>query len=328
MFKSISLSLLFSLSLTLSAQRHYTAVSYNCENLFDVHHDTLKHDVDFLPDGERHWTFSRYRQKLNDIGKTIVQCGGEGTDWSLPDLVALMEVENDSVLHDLVYHSMLRGAYYRYTMTCSPDVRGIDVALLYNPFRIQLLHSEQIVIPPMPQQRPTRNILHATLRTALGDTLHTFIVHAPSRSGGAALTEPYRLLVCDRLLSKIDSLRTTSVMPHILIMGDFNDYSYNKSIKNIVSAGFTEISSHAVGKFHPDDVLGTYCYQHHWESLDHIFISPNIVFLRCFIHDAPWLLESDEAGHMHPRRTFLGPHYHGGVSDHLPLVLHFLFQEK
>ena len=312
----------------MSAQRRYTVVSYNCENFFDVHHDTLKHDMDFLPDGERHWTFSRYCQKLNDIGKTIVQCGGEGKNWSLPDLVALMEVENDSVLHDLVHHSMLRGAHYKYTMTSSPDVRGIDVALLYNPFRIHLLHSEQIIIPPIMQQRPTRNILHATLCTASGDTLHTFVVHAPSRSGGAALTESYRLFVCDKLLGKIDSLRTTSVMSHVLIMGDFNDYSYNKSIKKIVSAGFSEISSHAVGKFHPDDVLGTYCYQHRWESLDHIFITPDIISLQCFIHDAPWLLERDEAGHIRPRRTYLGPYYHGGVSDHLPLVLHFQFKEK
>lgn len=40
------MSLLFSLL--------FTIISYNCENLFDCRHDSLKNDVEFLPDAERH----------------------------------------------------------------------------------------------------------------------------------------------------------------------------------------------------------------------------------------------------------------------------------
>lgn len=305
------------------AQRTFTAVSYNCENLFDIRHDSLKQDGEFLPDGERHWTFSRYYKKLNDIGRTILQCGGEGEEWALPDVVGLTEVENDSVMTALTRMSMLRGAHYNYVMTNSADVRGVDVALMYNPFRFKLFHSEEIIIPTKPQQRPTRNILYASMSTAHKDTLHIFVVHAPSRSGGQYLTEDYRLFVVDKLLGKVDSIRAISATPKILLMGDFNDYSYNKSIKRIVDYGLQEASLNAVGKIHPQEVLGTYCFQHQWESLDHIFVSQAITATQCYIYDADWLLETDAAGNMKPRRTFLGPHYHGGVSDHLPLVLHF-----
>ncbi len=315
------------LPLCVSAQRNFTAVSYNCENLFDVRHDSLKNDEEFLPDGERAWTAARYRQKLNDIGRVILQCGGERENWTLPDLVGLVEVENDSVMLSLTRRSMLRGAHYNYVMTSSPDERGIDVALLYNPFRFRLIHSEQIVITPLPRQRPTRNILYSTLLSAYGDTLHAFVVHAPSRSGGQHLTEDYRLFVVDKLLEKIDSIRSAAPMPKILLMGDFNDYSHNKSVKKIIASGMEEASSDAVGKYHPQEVVGTYYFRRQWESLDHVFVSSAVKSLRCFIYDADWLLDTNDAGNHTPRRTYLGTHYHGGVSDHLPLVLHFHFPE-
>ena len=108
----------------------FTLVQLNCENLFDCRHDSLKDDHEFLPEAYRRWTPSRYWKKLNRIGQEIVACGGEGKQWRLPDLVALCEVENDSVLRDLTHRSLLRTARYEYVMTNSPDVRGIDVALL------------------------------------------------------------------------------------------------------------------------------------------------------------------------------------------------------
>ena len=88
-----------------------TLVELNCENLFDTRHDVGKEDRDFVEGGSRHWTTARYWQKLNSIGKEILSCSDE-----LPDMVALCEVENDTVLHDLTRRSLLRNAGYEYRL--------------------------------------------------------------------------------------------------------------------------------------------------------------------------------------------------------------------
>ena len=129
------------LSLILSSL--LTFVELNCENLFDTRHDSLKNDVEFLPEGSYHWTPYRYWHKVNHLGQEIVGLGYEEAsgDVQLPDLVALCEVENDSVLFDLTKRSAIRTAGYEYVMTDSPDERGIDVALMYQPFSFSLIHS-------------------------------------------------------------------------------------------------------------------------------------------------------------------------------------------
>ena len=109
------------LALLLSAL--FTLVELNCENLFDTEHDSLKQDMEFTPRSDHHWTRTRYWRKLNHISKEIIAMGEDSVNgWQLPDLVALCEVENDSVMHDLTRRSLLRGAGYQYVMTNSPDV--------------------------------------------------------------------------------------------------------------------------------------------------------------------------------------------------------------
>ena len=112
------------------AQEQFTLVELNCENLFDVSHDSLKQDQEYLPDATRHWTRKRYWRKLDNIAQEILSCRDDG----IPDLVALCEVENDSALTYLTRRSLLRNAGYEYLVTSSPDLRGIDVALVYSPF--------------------------------------------------------------------------------------------------------------------------------------------------------------------------------------------------
>ena len=109
----LSFSLLLLLAATASAQQErLTVVEYNVENLFDCTHDTLKNDIEFTPDGTRHWSHYRYWQKLNHIGQAILSCGEDSGKWALPDIVALCEVENDTVMYDLTRRSLLRKAHY------------------------------------------------------------------------------------------------------------------------------------------------------------------------------------------------------------------------
>ena len=210
-------------------------------------------------------------------------------------------------------------------MTSSPDRRGIDVALLYNPLSIRVFEHHSISISPPQGSRPTRDILYVKATARADDTLHIFVLHAPSRSGGEIETEPYRLHVVDRLLQTIDSIRTTNNDAAIIISGDFNDYSKNLSLHHLRSSGLDEPSQNAVGlNFSTTGVRGTYKYQGQWDSLDHILLSPTLQkhVTQCFILDNPWLLSEDLTnGGYKPKRTYGGTWYQGGVSDHLPLVL-------
>lgn len=309
------------LSLLLSV--FLTFVEYNCENLFDCQHDSLKEDMQFTPEGMYRWTPGRYWKKLNHISQAILSCAGDSASATIPDMIALTEVENDSVMRDLTKRSLMRNARYEYVMTSSPDVRGIDVALVYSPYSFRLLYSHSIRVSMPESVRPTRDILYASGLLVSGDTLHIYIVHSPSRSGGEHLTQPYRMLVAERLCTSIDSLRAVCPNARIIVAGDFNDYSTNRSLMRIADIGMIEVSQKATGR---NGAKGTYRFQGEWGSLDHIFVSGNMAenLMGCYINDAPFLLEEESKyGGVRPMRSFRGPVYINGYSDHLPLVATF-----
>ena len=302
--------------LTLILSSLLTFMELNCENLFDTRHDSLKNDLEFLPDGSYKWTPYRYWAKLNHLGQEIV-----AQSDPVPDFVAMCEVENDSVMFDLTKRSLLRNAGYEYVMTSSPDERGIDVALLYQPASFALLHSHSIRIKPLPDTRPTRDILYASGLLITGDTLHIFVVHAPSRRGGEQVSRPYRLQVASQLAEAVDSVYAISKDAKIIIAGDFNDYADSPALQYLYEHHLINISSDAQGSH---GAKATYRWHGEWRSLDQILCSPSLAARKqsSVIGDLPFLLEDDEKyGGKKPYRTYLGPRYLGGYSDHLPLVV-------
>lgn len=306
--------------LTLILSSFLTFMELNCENLFDTRHDSLKNDLEFLPDGSYKWMPYRYLAKLNHLGQEIVAQSNP-----IPDFVAMCEVENDSVMFDLTRRSLLRNAGYEYVMTSSPDERGIDVALLYQPASFALLHSHSIRIKPLPNTRPTRDILYASGLVITGDTLHIFVVHAPSRRGGELASRPYRLHVADRLAAAVDSIYAESRDAKIIVAGDFNDYADSPALKYLYQHHLINISHDARGTH---GAKATYRWHGEWRSLDQIMCSPTMAAAKqkCQIGDLPFLLEDDEKyGGKKPYRTYLGPRYLGGYSDHLPLLVQFAF---
>lgn len=306
--------------LTLILSSFLTFMELNCENLFDTRHDSLKNDLEFLPDGSYRWTPYRYWAKLNHLGQEIVAQSNP-----IPDFVAMCEVENDSVMFDLTRRSLLRNAGYEYVMTSSPDERGIDVALLYQPASFALLHSHSIRIKPLPNTRPTRDILYASGLVITGDTLHIFVVHAPSRRGGEVASRPYRLHVANRLAVAVDSIYAISRDAKIIVAGDFNDYADSPALKRLYQHHLINISHDARGTH---GAKATYRWHGEWRSLDQIMCSPSMAAAKqkCQIGDLPFLLEDDEKyGGKKPYRTYLGPRYLGGYSDHLPLLVQFAF---
>lgn len=295
-----------------------TLVELNCENLFDCKHDSLKQDSEWTPASVRHWTPSRYWRKVNRIGQTILSCQEEG----VPDLVALVEVENDSCLFDLTRRSLLRNAGYQYLMTDSPDERGIDVALLYQPLTFHPLCYEMFRITPLEGMRPTRDILYVKGETLHNDTLHVFVIHAPSRYGGEKATRPNRQIVINRLVQVIDSL---SADARVIVAGDFNDDAEAPALQYLSANGLYNVTREATGTH---GAKATYRYQGEWSSIDHVFVS-SLLFNnveQVYINDAPFLLEEDQKyGGVKPLRTYNGMRYQQGFSDHLPLVVRFRF---
>lgn len=302
-----------------------TFVELNCENLFDTQHDSLKQDTEYLPDSPRRWTKKRYWKKIDNIARCIIACGRSGGEWSLPDIAVLCEVENDSVMHDLTRRSLLREAGYDYVITDSPDTRGIDVAMIYNPMSFRLINSYPLRVEPLHGMRRTRDILYAYGELINGDTLHIFAMHSPSRYGGEAVTRSHRLHVAERLKASIDSLRLTANDAAIIVAGDMNDYSSSPSLLFLTDeCSLIDISKEAKGSH---GAKATYKYNGVWGSIDHILLAGRIKdkVMECRVCDEEFLLEKDgKYGGWQPLRTYYGYRYKGGFSDHLPLVARFL----
>lgn len=320
---SVRLSLLIILFVALPlkgrAQR-YVVVQYNCENLFDTVHDAGRQDHEFLPGGKRHWHSGRYWRKLTLLSQAIIACGErrDSAAWQLPALVALSEVENDSVVRDLCRRSALRQAHYEWLMTDGDDPRGIDVALLYSPFMFRPIRHYSLRIDTSDSTK-VRDILYVEGEMQGGDTLHVMVAHAPSRRGRGG-AERRRQQVAERIIATVDSIQTLHANPLIMVMGDMNDEPDGDMIQTLATR-LHHVCSGAQGSH---GAKATYRYRGHWGSLDHILVSPSLAprVKDRFITDHPFLIEEDEKyGGIRPNRTYIGPRYHQGTSDHLPLVV-------
>jgi predicted extracellular nuclease len=321
-------------------KEYFRVMSYNTENYMDYRHDSLSAVSEFSPTGMRAWNSSRYRQKRDKIAKVIVAVG----EWNPPALVALCEIENQAVLEDLTLRSPLRNLNYQISHFESPDPRGIDVALLYQPKQFKPYHQAPITIhfTNSPHQR-TRDILYVAGTLRNNDTLHVFVNHFPSRLGGELESENSRIAVATVLRQKVDSLFQDNPHANILIMGDFNDYpdnfSVNETLRALSERTLTETPSlyNLFYTTHKEGEIGSYKHNGQWGMLDqiiasshlfngggHTYINPGSA--QVFAPD--FLLEEDESGFgKRPFRTYVGIKYHEGFSDHLPVYVDLVIQK-
>lgn len=326
------------LLLPASAGEPFRVMEYNVENFFDTRHDSLKLDEEFLPTSARGWNFSRFADKADKIAKVVLAA----SDGQVPDLVALCEVENSRCIRSLTRHSPLRDAAYEFVMTDSPDERGIDVALLYQPATFRLLSSQSIRVNiESIGGRPTRDILHATGRVVSGDTLDVFVCHFPSRSGGERATEPFRIQAASCLRAAIDSVTAMRRHPHIIVTGDFNDCPSNRSVRETLGAALPSSGNADARKLYnltEGNPGGTYRYKGEWNAFDQMITNGRLLQSGSKVRasrkaarilDFPFLLEEDERyGGDTPFRTYKGIRYHGGYSDHLPLLLELEIEDE
>lgn len=314
----------------------YTIMTYNVENLFDTSHDTLKDDTDFLPDSELHWTKHRFNRKLHQVMQVITGTG----NGRLPVIVGLCEVENDYVLHAMTRYDPYRQLGYKYIHYESPDKRGIDVAILYQPDFFTPLISRPIPVV-LPNGKRGRDLLYASGTTPDGTILHLIQVHFPSRRTGAEASEPNREAAALAVKEVVDSLHAVDNNAGIIIMGDFNDnpsdyvpakvikaHPYNSRI--IDSSGLYNLCFD--GRHYEDRTAGTYFHAGRWDMLDQIIVSGSLIDgtiplrfqKQAQIYSPQWIThysKNNRAGI--PDRTYKGTHYTGGVSDHFPLFVTF-----
>lgn len=271
---------------------------WNLENFFDWEADETSgadsSDREFSSNGKRHWTRGRFYTKCNAVAKIILAVADRY--GHIPDVIGLAELENGLILRRLVSSTPLRKAGFKTLHFDSPDSRGIDCGLLYRGMTLR--HGEaKHLYDSSGAVMATRDILLAEF-----DSVCVMVNHHPSKVGSGK--QERRDIAMARLLYLCDSLAAAG-HGRVLAIGDFNDDIWG--------------SGDIRGVF--NQIGGTIKYNGKWEKIDGC-LSHSSCDTHEDIFDHPLLLEKDKAfGGLKPRRTYSGPRYLGGVSDHLPIVI-------
>ena len=307
---------------------------YNTENLFDTIDDPLTDDKEFLPSGKMNWTADKYNTKLAHITQ-VVEAGG------FPILVGLCEVENKSVLNDLVKQPALAAKDYAFIHFDSPDERGIDVALIYQSSKFKVLASKSIpiVFDKEPDDK-TRDILYVKGEVN-GEVIHVFVNHWPSRSEGVEKTAPRRHNAANAVRIAVDSIFAVDKDAQIIIMGDLNDHPEDLSLTFWLKALPSDSKKTDNSLYNLADVFakqgkGTHKYKGEWGTLDQIIVSRALFDKKGLytktdaakVGEFDFLLSDDPKGGKWTNRTYAGDKYLGGYSDHLPVYLNLYLGKK
>jgi hypothetical protein len=314
------------------------AAFYNCENLFDTVHNPAVKDEEFLPNGDKKYTAAVYLDKLTHLATVISQIG---TDVN-PDGIAFLgvaEIENDTVLSNLVHHPLLKNRNYQFIHYDSKDERGIDVAFIYNQKYFTVIDSKPLLVK-LPTNsknaRFTRDVLFVRGKLE-GEIVNVYVNHWPSRLGGEERTAPARAAAAMVNKQHMDSL--LKIHPHekCIIMGDLNDDPVNASLVQVLKAKENSSTLQANELFNPwiemyKKGLGTLAYQDAWGLFDQIIISQawlptkqnGFFFYQPHIFKKDFMIETNGKYKGYPMRTWNGNDYRGGYSDHFPTYIIFL----
>lgn len=312
---------------------------YNVENLFDTIDDPAINDAEYLPKGKNKWNTKKYNKKLSNLGTVISQIGDE-YKTNGPVVIGLSEIENTAVLQDLVKTNELKALDYGIIHVDGPDLRGVDVALLYQKKYFTVLNYRSVRLKvPGKEDFFTRDQL-VVCGILDGDTIHFIVNHWPSRRGGEKRSAPLRNAAADLCRSQVDSIYRINPNARIIIMGDLNDNPTNASlIEHLKASGQKENAPS--GLFNPmydmfkKDGLGSNAYRDSWSLFDQMVISTPLLkedikgfrFLKTHIFNKNFLAQKEGAFAGYPLRTHVGGQYMGGYSDHFP-VYTILVKEK
>lgn len=314
-------------------------IFYNVENLFDTIDNQMTLDDEFTPQSEKMWDSERYIRKLNNLSKVIVS-----SSVDFPVLIGLCEVENKDVVKDLAQKTDLKAGHYGIIHFDSPDPRGIDVALMYSKDYFKPIDYAPLnIVLPDTSTKLTRDILYVKGLLEMNNQkqeIHIFINHWPSRIKGEEFTAPNRAAAASVLKHTIDSINAKNTAANILIMGDFNDTPYDKSISQILAAKEptakkTDECLINLSSEKQKNNEGSYNYQGNWQALDQIIVSEGMMEPGSALTVKPntlkyikndWMLYMNTKYGASPNKTYSGNKYYGGYSDHLPVYVELILQ--
>ena len=314
-----------------------TVAFYNLENLFDTENDPITFDDDRTPEGKDRWTQEIYADKLLKMASVIAQIGPpEAT--TAPALVGVAEIENRKVLEDLVNQTPLKQSHYGIVHYDSPDRRGIDVGLLYDPKLFQVVSSKVYELKLYDPERENRRIYTRdqllVSGNLAGERMHILVNHWPSRSGGEALTRPRRMAAAALNKRIIDSILSEDPYAKIISMGDLNDDPKDKSLKKILKTKARPEQVGLQGIYNPMERMakrgqGTLAYRDSWNLFDQLLLSAawlqrdyeHFQYYKAGIFNKRFLQTPEGPYKGYPFRSFANGKYTGGYSDHFPVYV-------
>lgn len=310
---------------------------YNLENLFDT--IPGPNDTEFTPEGVNKWNTTKYKVKIDHMSDVISQMGSEMFPGG-PAIVGVCEVENRSVVEDLVNSPKLKASKYDFVHYDSPDKRGVDVAMLYRKdfFKVVSSRSVRLSISDKPDWFTRDQLVVSGYFD--NELIHVIVNHWPSRSGGEKRSEPLRAAAAALTRSIADSIFATDINAKIFIMGDLNDDPINASVYDILKAKGKEEEIKKGGLFNPmwrmyKDGIGSLAYRDSWNLFDQIIVSEPLLgkdkstfkFFKAKIFNAKFITQQEGQYAGYPFRTYVGNTWQGGYADHLPAYL-FIIKEK
>lgn len=311
---------------------------YNLENLYDTTDNPAVNDDEFTPKGGKNYNSQIYYSKIEHLATVISQIGVEQNPDG-PALLGVAEIENDTVLTDLAKSPLIAKRNYQFVHYDSRDLRGVDVALFYNPRYFKVIKSDKLFVKLPSGSKDsyfTRDVLWVQ-GTLDGDTINVYVNHWPSRSGGEMRSAPGRAAAA--LVSKLhsDSLIRENPDAKIIIMGDLNDDPISPSMVKVLK---TKSDKRKIGPgqlFNPwvdmyNKGYGTIAYQDAWGLFDQIvFSSPFLnnnqngwFYRKQYIFNREFMVENVGRFKGYPMRTWDGNTYRAGYSDHFPTYIELL----
>lgn len=304
---------------------------YNLENLYDTIDQPDNDDAEFLPASPKRWGSERYGIKQAHMARVISELGTDVHPDGLA-CVGVSEVENRSVLEDLVKQPTLAPRGYRIVHVDGPDRRGVDCAFLYNPkYFTYIHHRSHRLIDPQDSSFRTRDQLVVT-GILDGDTMSCVTVHWPSRRGGEKRSLPKRFLAAELGRHIVDSLLAINPNERIMYMGDLNDDPVDPSVRRIFGA--TEDKNMATASKFYDPMfdlyqkgIGSLAWGDSWNLFDQIILSPALAngthggfrYYGTRVYNKEYLLQSEGNFKGYGFRTWVGDDFIGGYSDHFPV---------
>ena len=324
----------------------YGVMFYNLENLFDTINNNGKQDYEFTPHGSYQWDGTKYLQKQHNMAYAISQMEVKGSPAEGPVIIGVSEVENITVLEDLVRQPEIQGRHYKIIHHDSPDPRGIDVALLYNPRFFKVLNvTTQNINKYLSEPKRTRDQLTVTGMLA-GEKVSLLINHWPSRRDGEEQSSYLREAAGRMARETMDSLLRDDPNQGIIFMGDLNDDPQNKSCSEALGAKKEMKDCPGDGTcFNPwwnilNKGIGTLGYKGNWNLFDQIIFTdyflkhydskdkPTLTFSRAEVLNRKFLRGNEGDRQGYPLRTYSSGIFTNGYSDHFPTMIYLVKEVK